>query len=221
MKASPSIQVFRIARGFALVRWATLLSLMLFATTATAIEPTNSIGPLAANGALVDQSLPANADERAGESEAAVLLLVQSHLPQLAVMLDRLRDANPRQYDRAIRDLSRWVKRLESAKKRDPNLYGIEVDLLKAETNVDLLSAKLKVRDDPSDRNLLRNAVDQLHQAKTARVRYDVQLATDRLNRAKQQLQSASQKLQALEDSTEADRQHAYVGLLRKSGRRP
>ncbi|TWU57246.1 hypothetical protein [Rubripirellula reticaptiva] len=218
MKASPSR---RVPYGFVVIRRATWLSLMLVATTVTAIEPTKSIGPLAANGPQLDRTLPTDANQLAGESEAAVLLLVQSHLPQLAGMLDRLRDANPRQYERAIRDLSRWVKRLESAKKRDSKLHGIEVDLLKAETNVDLLSAKLKVRDDASDRNLLRDAVDQLHQAKTARVRYDVQLAADRLDRAKQQLQSANQKLKMLEDSTEADRQHAYVGLLRKSGRRP
>ncbi len=184
--------------------------LILFTTASHAIEPTRSIGPLAERDS--SKKLAASSD-----IEQSVLNLVEKHLPELDAMLDRLRSDNRKQYDIAIRDLSRWTKRLESAKKRDAKLYDIEVELLKAESEVNLLTAKLKVRDNDADRESLRKSVIREHRAKLARARYDLNASAERLDRAKHQLELAKEKLATLENESELEQ--SYLSLLKKAGR--
>ena len=86
------------------------------------------------------------------DTEAKALALVKTHLPELNDVLGRLHTKQPRQYDRAIRDLAKSVRKLELAENRDQELYEIELELLKAQTQANLLTAKLKVRDSQSDR---------------------------------------------------------------------
>ncbi len=153
------------------------------------------------------------------ETEAAAAGLVKSHLPELEQVLNRLRKAQPRQYERAVRDLARSAKKLDAVRKRDEQLYELEVELLKAQTDVNFLTAKLKVRDSQSDRNLLRKAVARLHQASIARGEYDVHVLQQRLERARQQLVTASERLEAKRADSNEHLEKSYLSLLRKAGR--
>lgn len=155
------------------------------------------------------------------DTESKAISLVKAHLPELNDVLGRLRADQPRQYDRAIRDLAKSVRKLELAQKRDEQLYEIELELLQAETQVSLLTAKLKVRDSQSDRKQLRNAVARLHQAQVTRIEYDVDLYRQRLERAKRQFDAAGERLEAKQTNRDQQLEESYLGLLRKAGRKP
>ena len=77
------------------------------------------------------------------ETEVLAWQLVETHLPELNIVLDRLRTGEPRQYQRAISDLARSAKKLEAFRKRDEQLFEIEVELLKTQHAVSLLTASV------------------------------------------------------------------------------
>lgn len=154
-------------------------------------------------------------------TEQIALQLVRRHLPELEPMLDRLRENDAKQFKRATAELARWSRRLANAEKRDAKLYEIEVGLMKAEADVNRLTARLKVRDEPGDREQLKSATARLQRNKLARARYDVDAMTARLKRVQQQLETAREQLQAARSEIENDPDAAYTDQLRKAGRQP
>ena len=153
------------------------------------------------------------------EVETAALELVRAHLPRLKMLLERLRADHPRQYKQAINDLARSARRLEVAKNRDERLFEIEVETLKAQSAVNLLTAKLKVRDNGAERKQLRKAVERLHRSQITRAQYDVHSLQARLKRTEQQLKAAQDRLKTKRENSDQLTEKAYVGLLRKAGR--
>ncbi len=155
----------------------------------------------------------------ADESEAAALLLVRDELPQLSRVLDRLRSDSPSHYEKAIRDISRSAKRLESMRLRDEKLYSLELDLLKSRTSISLLVARLKVRDNESDRDSLRRTIGQLHSAELSRAKYEVESIEKRLQRTEEQLSDAQTRLSKRSSDLDRRLDSVYTDYLRKAGR--
>ena len=153
------------------------------------------------------------------DTEKRAKSLVSSHLPALSIVLKRLREDQPREYDRAIRDLARSARRLDSAKSRDEVLYELELELLQAQTAATLLMAKLKVRDNPADRKHLKTSAERLHQAQISRAEYEISMYELRLERTKQLLTSAQEKLLQKKENREAAVEKSYSAMLRKAGR--
>ena len=185
---------------------------------AWAIEAKTNSKSVADTGKKPTPQIPIQVDR---ETESKAIGLVNAHLPELKDVLDRLRADQPRQYDRAIRDLAKSVRKLDLAKNRDERLYEIELELVKAQNQVNLLTAKLKVRDSQSDRKQLRNSVARLQKAQVARAQYDVEMYRQRLERAKQQLDAAGARLEAKQSDPDQQLEKSYLGLLRKAGREP
>ncbi len=152
-------------------------------------------------------------------NEGLALKLVREELPALQKVLDRLRADSPAQYDKAVRDIGRSAKRLEAVRVRDEQLYKLELDLLKSRTTSSLLVARLKVRDDESDRNALKATVKQLHQAELARAIYEVETLQKRLQKTKQQLSQAQSRLEKQSANAGTYERDVYVDYLRKAGR--
>jgi hypothetical protein len=164
------------------------------------------------------------ADDRAAtlstdDSESAALLLVRDELPQLRRVLDRLRSDAPSQYEKAIRDISRSAKRLESMRARDEKLYLYELDLLKARTSISLIVARLKVRDDEGDRKSLQAAIGQLRTAELSRAKYEVELLEKRIKRSEEQLSDAQTRLSRKTAEFDNNADKVYIDYLRKAGR--
>lgn len=145
--------------------------------------------------------------------------LVSSHLPSLKSVLARLRDDQPREYDRAVRDLARSARKLDSAKSRDERLYELELELLQAQTEATLLTAKLKVRDNAADRRRLKNAAVRLQQAQISRSEYDIAMYKQRLERTQQLLKAAEEKLAQKQQNRDEAVEKSYSTMLRKAGR--
>lgn len=153
------------------------------------------------------------------EAELKALGLVEVHLPEIKTMLDRLRASDPKEYARAIRDLSKSARKLDLARNRNERLFDLEVEMLKSQNQVNLLTAKLKVRDSPLDRKLLHAAAQRLQEAQVSRAQYDVEMQELRLERAEKMLESARQRLQAKQNQSSDQVEKIYTNMLRKAGR--
>jgi hypothetical protein len=153
------------------------------------------------------------------QSEQRALELVSNHLPDLGKLLQRLKSDNQRQYDLAIRDLAKSAKRLEYAKSRDEDLYEIEVEILKSQSSVKILAAKLKVRDSDSGRKQLRQSVRRQLNAEIAKADYTVRLLKERADKAQEQLSAAKKRMDSLKQESDVQLEKKYSVLLRNAGR--
>ena len=83
---------------------------------AVGVEANTNSKSLADSGNKPTPQTPIPVDR---ETEAKAVGLVNAHLPELKDVLKRLRADQPREYDRAIRDLAKSSRKLELAKNRD------------------------------------------------------------------------------------------------------
>lgn len=177
------------------------------------------VGGAAARGA----DNPASADGQAqvaGEAEVEPTAdepgwkLAQQHLPELLPVLVYLRDHAPERYQRAIRELDRAVKRLETQRRRGPAFYDVALRQWQVRGQLDLIKARLKVRPSAGDRQLLltqmrilreielermrldRDAIVQREAANAERLTQATQLA-ERLGRQREELDRAIERLQS------------------------
>lgn len=141
-----------------------------------------ALGPQAAR-----QSLPAS--ERAAEgrgdlagssSGAMGLELARHHFRDLLPVLDHLRVHSPQQYEKAIRDLDRSAKRLESIKRRDAKLFEISLREWQLRGQIDLLKATLRVKKSESGRQAMLRHLQSLRQAEQDRIERELVLIDER-----------------------------------------
>ncbi|GAA5506401.1 hypothetical protein [Novipirellula caenicola] len=151
--------------------------------------------------------------------ETIAIALVNSQLPELEPLLDRLKANEPAQYHAAIRDLARSAKRLEAAKNRAPELYEIESKLLQVQMHVKMLAAKLKVWDRQSDRDALREAVATLIQMEMKRAEAEIRYTQQRIERTQRQLAAAQDRLETKQQNFDNQLEKTYQQLLRSAGR--
>lgn len=208
-----------------MVRYLQTIATALFVTglltpgsSSTAAQPTNRSGVKQLADANTLTAKPESGKPTSGSavSVETVHSMVKTHMPELREILSQLEKSNPQQHERAIRDLSRSLQRLTTAKRRDAALYEIELTLWKSRTSANLSAARVKVRDSAANRKALRAAVVQLTQAETARAQYDVELYKKRLAGAQSQLESAESRLMK-KQAESADT--VYETFLRKAGR--
>jgi len=191
------------------------LAFGLLVSVASATQPVVHSKSLAAN-TNNKKATPVTVDR---DAEARATQLVRSHLPNLKEILRRLRENEPGEYAKAIRDLARSARKLEVAENRADGSFDLELELLKSQTEVNLLTARLQVRDSTRDRKQLRVAAERLQAAQISKAKHDVQVLRDRLNRAQKQLELAQQRLQTRQANPEGQLEKSYTNLLRKAGR--
>lgn len=187
---------------------------------ATAIEPAKSIGLLADNQAVASERPSDNEPKPDSSNDLAVREMVKAHLPQLEPVLERLRKAQPQDYEKAVRDLSRSARRLELAKKRDDGLYELELRTLKAQIDVNLLTARIKVRDSDRDRKRLKAASADLYRTSIDRAAYEVNLIQSRIEKMQRQLAAAKGRLETKQKAGDDAIESAYTNALRRAGRK-
>ncbi len=93
------------------------------------------------------------------EREAAVLTFVKRHHPELIRLLSYLRLHQPRQYQRAVRELARMAERLAQVHQRDMARYELELRAWKTRSHIDVLVARMQVEPNDELRAELRAAL--------------------------------------------------------------
>ncbi len=117
----------------------------------------------AASGTAAVRSKPEAADSKGKSRDPeATLAFVARHVPELAALLRRLEQIDPKQYRRALSELNRQRRRLENWRRRNPKRYRLELAAWKAQQQAQLLAARLAM--DPENAQLkqqLREAIRQ------------------------------------------------------------
>lgn len=152
--------------------------------------------------------------------ERNVLQMVNNHLPDIRILLDQLREKEPRQYDLAIRNLAKSSRRLQAAKNRSEESFELEVHVIQAQSAINLLIAKLKIRDRKSDRKALLEATKQFQTAELARYEHELALQQSRLAKMKEQVATGEKRISDKRSKMDEIIEKSFKSYLRKSGRK-
>lgn len=124
------------------------------------------------------------------EREAAVTKFVERHHPELAALLASLKASHPDEYSRAIHDLFRTSERLAQWHERDVNRYELELQLWRVQSQIDLLTAQLRMNKTDALQNHLRRAVEDQLTLRQALIKLERERVAERLKKLDEQLQS-------------------------------
>ncbi|MCC9599573.1 hypothetical protein LOC67_03295 [Stieleria sp. JC731] len=153
------------------------------------------------------------------ELERNVVEMVENHLPEVKKLLDQLRKKAPKQYETAIRSLARSARRLQTAKKRGEEVFELELQIVQAQSSLNLLIAKLKIRDSKSDRQALAKATEQLAKAELAKLQFELTTLKSRMTRLNQQIADTEAKIDERKTDFASAIEANVEANLRKAGR--
>jgi hypothetical protein len=122
------------------------------------------------------------------EREAAAMTFVRQHHAELSELLIYLKESAPREYERAVRDLFRASERLAQIQERDSAAYELELNLWKARSRAQLISARLQMADDPQLRDELRAALTDEYDLRVRVLKNDRERLADRLRNLDEQI---------------------------------
>lgn len=155
-------------------------------------------------GAKPQNKLPATvrpAAELPPEKETRVREFVARHHPELAALLDHLKDNQHAEYERAVRDLDRAVERVESWRDRDARRHELELKQWQNQSRVDLLVARLRMANSEDYREPMRALLRERLEIKSELLKLERTRLVERLEKTDQQLQSlASEQDVAIEN---------------------
>jgi hypothetical protein len=117
------------------------------------------------------------------EREAAVLSFVQRNHSELVDLLGYLKENQPEEYERAVREIFRTTERLALIQERDPLQYDLEVAAWSAQSHVQLLAARLKLGSSEDLQRQLREALLDQIKARLALIKHERQKTADRLSK--------------------------------------
>lgn len=118
------------------------------------------------------------------EREAAALAFARENHPELAALLEGLKENAPKEYGAALVDLDRAVERLARTRERSAERHAVELADWKITSRIRLLAARLTMSPDPAVEAELRAAL---------RERLELRLAAQRTERDR--LQARAEKL--------------------------
>jgi hypothetical protein len=149
------------------------------------------------------------------EKEAAVNAFVAEHHPELGELLQHLAGMkNQRPYERAVRELSAASDRLANLKKTDEKRYGLELKSWKVKSRIQLLSARLTMKDDEQLKTELKAAIAE---------QYDLrrEIMTAEKNRIQDRLQKLERDLANYDSRREAEIEKHFKQLTSVPKTRP
>jgi len=149
------------------------------------------------------------------EKETAVNAFVAEHHPELGELLRHLKGMkNQRPYERAVRELSAASDRLANLQKTDEKRYDLELKSWKVKSRIQLLSARLTMKDDEQLKTELKAAISE---------QYDLrrEIMTAEKNRIQDRLQTLERNLADYDSRREAEIEKHFKQLTSVPKTRP
>lgn len=123
------------------------------------------------------------------EKEAAVNAFVAEHHPELAELLKHLKGIkNQKPYERAVRELYTASERLANLQKTDSGRYELELKAWKVKSRIQLLSARLTMKDDEQLKNELKAALSEQYDIRREVLSLEKNRIQDRLQKLERDL---------------------------------
>jgi hypothetical protein len=123
------------------------------------------------------------------KDESAVTAFVQKHHPALLELLIHLKESLPKEYQQAIRDLSRTQERLSQYESRDPQRYELELKLWQAQSRGQLLAARLQMSGDEKLREELRATIREEYDLRITLLKHERDRLTTRVEKLDEQIE--------------------------------
>ena len=149
-----------------------------------------------ASAATADKTVPPKNKAElpiTAEREAAVMTFVQQNHAELKELLAHLRENRRKDYERAIRELSRDAERIGQLKDRDGKQYDLELKAWTIKSRIQLLTAQLVMGDKEEIRGQLKTLLNEQLDVRTA-------LAQRERGRAQERLVKLDQEISRLEN---------------------
>jgi hypothetical protein len=140
--------------------------------------------------------------------EESAIEFVTQHHSELVSLLQLLKSMKEKEYDSTIREINKVQRRLESILKRDQELFGIELDVWKTQSKIDLLLARAISQNKLPDSESLKKLVKKQSEIQRKRLRHERNGLLER----QKQIKEALEKLETNED----DRVEQQVAALAK-----
>jgi hypothetical protein len=151
------------------------------------------IGMSSVSFAQADENVKAptaTAGDLGSDDESSALKFAREHHPELAKLLGPMKSARPKEYQKAVRELSRVADRLTRMELRAPERYAIEVDLWKAESRLRLVAARSAMVDDDDRREQIEKLVTERNALKLRLFEFERNEASARISQLDKQIET-------------------------------
>ena len=125
------------------------------------------------------------------EREAAALTFAALQHPELTNLIGPLKETNPKEYERAIRELFRTSERLALIREKSPERYDIELEAWKFGSRIRVLAARLSMARDPALEQEVRELLAKQLDARVQLMLLDREDLEQRLKKLESQIKTA------------------------------
>lgn len=122
------------------------------------------------------------------QREAAALTFARLHHPELEKLLVRLQKQNPREFEKAVRQLYLTSERLTRLQERDPERYQVQLELWKLDSRIRLLAARMTMSSDSALEAKLRKLIEQRLDTRVRQLQQERERLVTRLEKIDQSL---------------------------------
>lgn len=126
--------------------------------------------------------------------------LAKSRVKELMPLLERLKKRAPHQYEKAIRDLDRSAKRLETIRKRDEKLFDAAMREWTTRSEIQLRKAKLHVAHTGADAEQLEQLQRKLIGIQIERLEREIELNDVKTKAYEERIKALQRQLDASPD---------------------
>lgn len=187
------------------MKYASIISLFLLLFVSAALAQENSDKPKGSTSVPADDKAipPKNKTEIpiTAEREAAVMEFVQQNHAELKALLAHLRENRRKDYERAIRELSRDSERIGQLKGRDERQYELELKSWTIKSRIQLLTAQLVMGDKDEIRGQLKSLLNEQMDVRTALMTRERDRAAERVAKIDQELARIQAERQKIIDN--------------------
>lgn len=124
------------------------------------------------------------------DQEAVALAFARTHHPELADLLEQLKQNRAAEFGKALPDLYRAADRLAKLNDRDAERYPLELDLWKMESRIRLLTAQLLMGGSVSLEADLKGLIVQRIELRTRLLQMDRERAAQRITAIDRELET-------------------------------
>jgi len=191
------------------------------ALLATSILAAGSLIALADGNGKSPKATPSDkaGADNASDREKVALAFVRENHPELAQLLEQLKPMKPAEYERAVRQIYSVSKTLANLKEREPKRYELGLEVWKARSRVELLTAKLISSPSPELEAKLREAVASQLDVEVRQQKLEREQAEAQREQVEARLKKLNANIERLESNRKKVIENRYQSLLKQSQR--
>ncbi len=134
------------------------------------------------------------------EREKLAIEFAKLHHPELAKLIQRLKEHKPREYKRAIRDLDTTLTKLDRFKSRDSERYRLTLERWEVDSRIRLLAARVSVMGSSDDQSELKSLLTKRVDLQLELLRHDQKMAEKRIEKIRNSIRDIEQNRESLVD---------------------